>query len=149
MLMYNQTLVLRKLHVQGRITLQIMRVPELKQKQLPTTFAEKNETEMLFLYVTRLALLATVLMALLISKPNSIVRQLICKCVKFSSRAGSLDCLTVMVRCNSIINTILCQLLVFDFLMLCAPFSCKGILPLTQQLFCEVFWRGKTSTSLV
>lgn len=51
-----------------------MRVPELKQKQLPTTFAEKNETEMLFLYVTRLALLATVLMALLISKPNSIVR---------------------------------------------------------------------------
>ena len=98
-----------------------MRVPELKQKQLPTTFAEKNETEMLFLYVTRLALLATVLMALLI----------ICKCVKFSSRAGSLDCLKVMVRCNSIINIILCQLLVFDFLMLCAPFSCKGILPLT------------------
>ena len=74
MLMYSQTLVLRKLHVQGRITLQIMRVPELKQKQLPTTFAEKNETEMLFLYVTRLALLATVLMALLISKPNSIIR---------------------------------------------------------------------------
>ena len=48
-----------------------MRVPELKQKQLPTTFAEKNETEMLFLYVTRLALLAIVLMAFLISKPNS------------------------------------------------------------------------------
>ena len=73
MLMYSQTLVLRKLHVWGRITLQIMRVPELKKKQLPTTFAEKNETEMLFLYVTRLALLATVLMAFLISKPNSIV----------------------------------------------------------------------------
>lgn len=74
MLMYSQTLVLRKAICIGKNYSADHESSRVNTEMTTETFRENNGPEMLCLYVTRLALLATVLMAFSISKPKNIVQ---------------------------------------------------------------------------